>query len=260
MPFHPEHFLETGRALRKKGLPARQRSYESHFYEALPLSQREHYRDWISMNGVSHDFRTHGLAAFFSYKIVILDHLLVSLQIHKVYLDSLVHYSYEDPRRPSHNLLFAHARHILTALVFEDFMDGFPAYHTFPRLHSVSILPCSCGVDARALLNLGTAVEHLRPGKLCEGGISSRSEDEGMLRWHSAPRKMIALLEDVGFPIKEVNVELIYDGREVSKGCVNRGLADWFYPLLRCLAERRKLSMQAQAASNSELETFMADG
>ena len=138
-------------------------------------------------------------------------------------------------------------------------MDGFPAYNMFPRLHSVSILPCSCGVDLRALLNLENAVEHLRPGKLREGWISSRSGDEGMLRRHSAPREMISLLEDIGFPIKDVNVELIYDGREESRRLVYRGLAGWFYPLLRCLAERRKLSMQAQAASSLELETFMAD-
>ena len=198
----------------------------SNFLAMLHPSQKEHYTDWLAVNGTSREFRQDGKLAFFSEKIFVIGPAL---------LQTLKNGSCRNLTVPDRMALLERARHVVIGLSSLGMARHFwqvSEYNAFARLRVLSIQPFVSFPDEPdnalpALEWSSSTAEAAEPVRQL-----SSIEKIGTLKRHPAPGELVNLLRSVGLR-SDVEVDLVHrDTREWRRYVVDE-LVKGVYPYLR---------------------------
>lgn len=235
VPFDLQKFIELGarwhqeQATRAAWCSDESRSW---FLDGLHVSQREHYLDWLAINGTSRWFRACGRLAFFSQKIfIVAPPLLMALQ----------NGSCQNISVPDNAAIISRARHVIVPLLSRNRATHFmriSMYNAFTRIRVLSIQPFAFGDGDRILQPLESASTQMVARLL----RSSDFEDmllRGTPKRHSAPPELLSLLRGVDLELERMEVDLIHRDTGIWRRYVIHALAREVYPYLRLIGRHR---------------------
>lgn len=240
IPLYLQDFIDMGKWHQTLTTQAA-RSYpgaRDWFLTQLTSSQREHYLDWLVVNGTSRRFRACGKLAFFSEKILIIPPSL---------LKALQDGSCKNVSAPDKAAIFSHARHIIASLPGKSIGSHFmklPNYNAFTRMRVLSIqllryapiaIPL-CPATILPLLTLETALTPMASQPFPRHDINLL---EGTPKRHSAPQELLSLLEGIDLQVGRFEVDLILPDTDNARRYVIDELADQVYPYLRFVCQQK---------------------
>lgn len=231
VPFHLDGFIQLGKVYQK--LPSQMTKGLSLavFLRALPSSQKEHYLDWLLVNGTgtSRRVRACGKLAFFSEKI-----FMISPRLLKTLQDG----SCRNVSAPDKAAVLSHVQHVVAPLPTADLACRFSRlspYNAFTRIRVLSIEPQfldGCNRVYCQALETASAPIPLQP--LLEDEPDS-TFPKGIPKRHSAPQELLSLLEDVGLQVGRMEVDLILCDTEDSRQWAIVELSSRIYPYLQII-------------------------
>lgn len=196
------------------------------FREVLPTSQEEHYLDWLAINGTSRRFRECGKELFFSKKVFI-----VTLPLLKALLDG----SCKNLSGPDKAELFARAKHVIVSTPATNIASCFinlSLYNAFTKKGCVlSVQPYArdrTKDNHLPFLALDTASTPMAP-QPAPNSVSQGRLLAGTLKRHSAPQRLLSLLEGAELEVGRMVVDLIHRDTEISRRWIIDDLAQNVY-------------------------------
>ena len=237
VPFDLQKFIELGARWHQEQATRATSPYSSDesrswFLDRLHVSQREHYLDWLAINGTSRWFRACGRLAFFSQKIfIVAPPLLMALQNGNCRNISV----------PDNAAIISHAPHVIVPLPSRNRATHFTrisTYNAFTRIRVLSIQPFAFGDGDRILQPLESASTQM------VARLLRRSDFGDMLlrgtpKRHSAPPELLSLLRGVDLDVGRMEVDLIHRDTGIWRRYVIHALASQFYPYLRVIGRDR---------------------
>ena len=241
VPFDLQKFIELGKKDRDPRFPS-DGSY-SWFLRGLHPSQREHYLDWLAINGTSRSFRACGKELFFSKKVFI-----VTPSLLKALLDG----SCKNISTADKVDLFSKAQHVIVStpsiIIANCFVNKISAYNAFTKRGCVlSIQPYArdrTWDDHLPFLALDTASTPMRSQPVQSG--EQPLLKEGTLKRHPAPQRLLSLLEGIDIDVERLVVDLIHRDTELSRRGIIDDLANFVYPNLDFIGRMKARTRAAE--------------
>ncbi|CAF9916670.1 MAG: hypothetical protein ALECFALPRED_010815 [Alectoria fallacina] len=256
IPLYLQDFTELGEWHREPNTQAAW-SYpgsRNWFLTMLTSSQKEHYLDWLVVNGTSRRFRACGKWAFWSQKILIIPPSL---------LKALEDGSCKNVSAPDKAAIFSRARHIIASLPGQSIGSHFmklPDYNAFTRTRVLSIQP-----HGTALIAIPLSPATVLPLLALETASTPMASQpfrwrdmpptvlQGTPKRHSAPQELQSLLEGIDLQVGRLEIDLILPDTDNAKRCVIDELAYEVYPYLRfvCQLKAKERVADGQRSSSS---------
>lgn len=254
VPFRLEEFIELGKSCQSVGFYGLDSaSSNSCFLWQLHPSQREHYLDWLAINGTSRNFRECGKLVFFSEKtFIITPNLLKDLQD-----GNCKNMSASDKAA-----VFSHARHVIAPMGAASMATRFaklPTYNAFTRIRVLTIQPFIHLTRTEQLKphseygdlhppDLETASTPMASQPL-EPGDPGYALDRGTPKRHPAPQELLDLLEGLDLQVGRMEVDLLHRDTEKWRRYVIDEITSQVYPYLRYKMRRRVAQGQRSSAA-----------
>lgn len=233
VPFHLQEFIELGKINQTRPFKEKSRRYgpRDWFFCSLPSSQREHYLDWLAVNGISRRFRLCGKLTFFSEKVFI-----IAPPLSKALQDGRC----KNISAADKAAIFSRVRHViapLPAIGMASYFTRLSNYNAFTCIRILSIQPHVSDRTDLPLLVLDIASTPMASQPL-QMGDGIRDRPINILKRHPAPQKLLTLLEGVGLQVGRMEVNLIYPNTENSRQRIIDEFTNEVYPCLRFIGQQ----------------------
>ncbi|CAD6585444.1 MAG: hypothetical protein ASARMPRED_002164 [Alectoria sarmentosa] len=255
-PLYLQDFIDTGKWHQNLNTQVARSYPGAHdwFLTHLTSSQKEHYLDWLVVNGTSRRFRACGKLAFFSEKILIIPPSL---------LKALQGGSCRNVSAPDKAAIFSHARQIIASLPGRSIGSHFmklPDYNAFTRMRVLSIQTHGTALIAIPL-RPATVLPLLALETASTPTVFRRFRWRNMAltmlkgtpKRHSAPQELLSLLEGIDLQVGRLEIDLILPDTDNAKRYVTDELVNQVYPYLRfvCQQKAKKRVVDGQRSSSS---------